>query len=271
MPASYQFIIQKKQIMKAILFTIAFLPFIVQGQIQNGSFENSSGADLSNWEWTCGADTVNTAPPSGGNWCIKVVGGNMQGCFPGYAYQRLPSIIAAQPYQLTGWASAIASSMVGLYFGVINNGVITLQDGDTTSSAAWTQLQVISTFNLSAGDTPVVVLFGGVSTGPVFNYGYFDLIEMSVYDGVNELDHQHLLTIFPNPVLSGFQINSSVNVSNAKLELIDCIGRVAGAYDHLNGQTFNFDPGNLSAGVYSARLSENGQILSNARFVFLGN
>ena len=64
--------------MKQILCILTVYPsFItVNGQIKDGSFENGSNSDLSNWEWTCGAIPFNNAPTEGGNWCIKVLGGS---------------------------------------------------------------------------------------------------------------------------------------------------------------------------------------------------
>ena len=111
----------------------------VNGQISNGNFEDGLNSDLSNWEWSCFAEPDSSTPPGGGNWSIKVWGGNTQGCFPGHAYQTIPSITNGQTIQLTGWAFAQAFPPVGLYLGKINSGVITIIAGDTTSSTTWTQ------------------------------------------------------------------------------------------------------------------------------------
>ena len=107
-----------------ITLTVSFILTVVRGQVLNGSFENGSNSDLSNWKWTCLAQSYNNAPTGGGNWCIKVWGGNTQGCFPGYAYQKLPTITNGQTFILSGWAYAQTAPPIGLYFGKINNGTI---------------------------------------------------------------------------------------------------------------------------------------------------
>jgi len=113
---------------------VIFGSITCQGQIINGNFENNSNSDLSGWDWTCNASSFNDAPEGGDNWCIQVNGGNTQGCFPGYSYQRIPTITNGQTFVLSAWAYAQASPPVGIYFGKINNGTISLQAGDTTSS-----------------------------------------------------------------------------------------------------------------------------------------
>ena len=130
-------------IAKHLFILTVFLSFITaRGQVLNGSFENGSSSDLSNWKWTCNAISFNNAPVGGGNWCIKVDGGNWQGCYPGYAYQKIPTITNGQTFLLSGWALAPIEPSVGLYFGKINSGIITLQAGVITNSTSWTQLSI---------------------------------------------------------------------------------------------------------------------------------
>src|SRR5680860_1098112 len=118
---------------KLIIILLLVVSNLSFGQnLLNGSFENGSGADISSWEWTCDAQPSNTAPVGGGNWCIKVEGGNSQGCFPGYAFQKLPTITNGQTFILSGWAiaelsNAQTTSLVGIYFGKISNGNLTTQ------------------------------------------------------------------------------------------------------------------------------------------------
>jgi hypothetical protein len=77
---------------------------MVNAQVNNGSFENSSGPTLENWQWTCGAESFASAPTGGGSWCIKVLAGNIQsGCGEGLAYQKLEGISPDEVYELSGY------------------------------------------------------------------------------------------------------------------------------------------------------------------------
>ena len=160
-------IFKQSMINKIVFILSTLLTYTtINGQILNGDFEDGLNYDLSNWEWSCFAEPDSSTPLGGGNWSIKVWGGNTQGCFPGHAYQTIPSITNGQTFQLTGWALAQGSPPAGLYLGKINSGDITLTAGVTTSSSTWTQLGVQSTFLLELGDTAIVLLSGGLAGGP---------------------------------------------------------------------------------------------------------
>ena len=172
---------------------------------------------MSFWESTCGAYGFNSAPAGGGNWCVQVYSGNFQGCIPGYAYQKLSGIQSSDTYLLSGWAHSETVPYVGLYFGTINNGVITLQAGDTTTATAWTPLSVESSFNLNPGDTAIVVLYGGSLGGPAQGFGYFDLIDLQATTGIIHAKDELPLSIYPNPVTDRLTIRTSGQSATARL------------------------------------------------------
>lgn len=244
--------------MKKLLLglTVFFTVTTLHGQILNGSFENGSNADLSNWEWTCLAQSYNNAPTGGGNWCIKVWGGNTQGCFPGYAYQKLPTITNGQTFILSGWAYAQTAPPIGLYFGKINSGIITLQAGDTTSSTSWTQLSIQSSFSLSTGDTALVVLNGGLAGGPVQGYGYFDLINLQQVSGINFLEHKQTVEVFPNPFYNQTTLKTDNFFHNATLTVDNIFGQTVKQIKNISGRTVTLFRDNLPSGLYFVRLTE---------------
>lgn len=237
-----------------------------QNLVLNPSFEDDSTSDLSNWEWTCSAQSFNNAPTGGGNWCIKVFGGNFQGCFPGYAYQKFPSITNGQSFLLSGWTYAETAPPVGLYFGKINNGNITLQAGDTTSSLLWTQLSVQSSFSLTTGDTAVAVLYGGSATGPVQGYGYFDLINLQQATGINDIEQEQTINIYPNPIRSQTTLHTSTPLKNAILRVINCFGQTVMQMKNVSGQTITLLCDNLLNGIYFLQV-ENQHSLSQNKIV----
>lgn len=260
----------KKYILLGALF---FFFTTSNAQVVNGSFENASGPDISNWSWTCAAVLANTAPPSGGNWSLFVEGGNTQGCFPGYAYQKIPGIISGQAYILSGWAQASSPQMtghhVGIYFGTINNGSITLQDGDTTSATSWTPLSVQSSYTLNAGDTAVVVLFGGLVGGPLQANGIFDLIELQLHTGIDELETESSILLFPNPAVSQVVLQSDKYLFNAKCSLFDVYGKRVKEINAINGKLYTFSVSKLAAGMYSLYLTRDTERIANKKLVIV--
>jgi len=257
----------KQSIINKIVFIFcALLTYTtVNGQILNGDFEDGLNSDLSNWEWSCFAESDSSTPPGGGNWSIKVWGGNTQGCFPGYSHQTIPSITNGQTFQLTGWAFAQASPPVGLYLGKINSGDITLIASDTTSSTTWTQLGVQSTFLLELGDTAIVLLDGGLAGGPFQGYGYFDLINLQQVTGINFLDQNQSLKLYPNPFNNQTTIRIDLSVRNASITISNTLGQVVQRIDNINDQTIILERGNLNRGLYVLCLSENNKVIAQTK------
>jgi hypothetical protein len=184
--------------------TASFLVFmlsvqVIFGQVLNGSFESGSNPDLSHWEWICSAEPFQDAPAGGGEWCMRVWSGNTQGCFPGYAYQKLINIIDGQSFILSGWALRQTSSSIGIFLGTINNGHITLQEGDTTHSTSWTKLSVQSCFSLCPGDTAIVLLNAGLTAGFMGGAADFDLIDLQAVSGTDLHEWKQGFKIYPNP------------------------------------------------------------------------
>ncbi|MEP6646111.1 MAG: T9SS type A sorting domain-containing protein [Saprospiraceae bacterium] len=248
--------------MKSILlFSLLFISLSSFSQILNGSFENGSGPDLSYWQWTCGGESFNKAPEGGGNWSIKVEGGNVKGCWPGYAYQKIPSVSSSQSFILSAMSYTEGSIPIGIYFGTINKGVITRMEGDTTSAKSWKPLSIQSNFNLAAGDTAVVILFGGVAGGPVQPYGYFDLVTLDETTGVQPVAENESVTIFPNPFSSEITISLDNEIQNGMLSIFNNIGQEVKHVSNLSGHTFSLDRGDLTAGLYFLRLTNNGKVL----------
>jgi Secretion system C-terminal sorting domain/Carbohydrate binding domain len=250
-----------------IILTLSLSFTTAQGQILNGSFENGSNADLSNWEWTCGSISFNNAPEGGGNWCIKVSGGNTQGCFPGYAYQKIPAITNGQSFTLSAWAFAETSPPIGLYFGKINNGIITLQAGDTTYASSWTQLSITSSFSLSSGDTALVVLDGGLAGGPNQGYAYFDLINLQQVTGVYSPEQNQSVKIFPNPFNNQTILQTDKLFHNATLTVDDILGQTVKQINNINGQKVVLSRDHLTSGLYFVRLTEGNKVIATNKLI----
>lgn len=255
---------------KLLLLVLSITTFTTYSQVVNGSFENGSGADLSSWEWTCAAQPFNSAPSGGGNWSIQVFGGNLQGCFPGYAYQKIPSITNGQSFILSGVGYG-DSAPVGIFFGSINNGVFDLQAGATTSSNSWDPLSVQSSFNLLTGDTAVVVLFAGVSTGPIQTLGFFDLINLQQVTGISDLEQKHFKKIFPMPFSTQTILQTNSFFKNATLTIYNSVGQPVKEMINLSGNKITLQRENLSSGLYFVRLTQENKILATDNLIITEN
>lgn len=188
--------------------------------------------------------------------------------FPGYAYQKLLTITNGQTFILSGWAYAQTAPPIGLYFGKINNGIITLQAGDTTYSTSWTQLNIQSSFLLTTGDTAIVVLDGGLIGGPAQGYGYFDLINLQAVSGINSLEQKQFIQIYPNPFSNQTVLHTENLFHNATLTMANCFGQTVKQIENISGQTVTLHRDNLPSGVYFIQLrQENKEIVTKKLIV----
>ena len=254
--------------MKQFFFVLAiFLSYnTVHGQILNGSFENGLYPDLSNWEWPCIAESDSAAAPGGGDWGVKVPRADSW-CFGSAAYQKITTITDGQTFLLTGWAFGQATSQVSIHLGKINNGNITLQAGDSTTSSSWTSLSIESTISLLPGDTAIVLLNPGFGEGPSAGYGYFDLINIEQVLGLNTLEQKNSLKLYPNPCHYQTTLKSEKKLNNATLTMRNILGQTVKQMEKLNGQTVILERGNLSNGIYFIQLAENDKIIAEKKLI----
>jgi hypothetical protein len=257
-----------------LLFLSSIISCASFSQVLNGSFENNSGPDLSNWESTCGVQSFNNAPAGGGNWCAKVDGGNFQGCFYGYLYQTIPSITNGQSFVLSGWAYSSQLTyhfgpVVGIYFGKIKNGYITLQAGDTNTSTSWKQLSVQSSFNLSPGDTAAVILSGGIITGAAQCYGYFDLIKLQPLTEINSTGQKQSLKVVPNPFSEQTILKTDYIFKDAMLLVYNSTGQLKKRVNNISGQTITFHRDNLPGGLYFLTVTQDDMTFNTTKILIV--
>ena len=211
---------------QTILFFFAIFTFhTALAQVQNGSFETADlGPTLEHWDTVCGGDSTHFGgSPMGGEWCLKKVSGNTQGCFPGLVFQLLPDIEDGETWQLTGWArqddTFLPWSSTRIGFVVIpevsigtpwywdaNSYIVAM---DSTNATTWDMLSTTHTFELSSGQIVGVVLEAGLTGGPALGISYFDDIQMEQMQnvGVNPiLSDTPAIRVSNNPVLQGTPI-----------------------------------------------------------------
>jgi hypothetical protein len=247
--------------MKNILFCL--LLFIasatcLKAQLQNPSFEENGQPTLEGWvDYYCDfATSENDASPNGGQWCVKMQPGQTQGCYPGFFYQKLPTVSNGQVFQLEGWAKVDSEGpVVGIYLGRKDpEGTIHLLEGDTTSSENWTMLSVVDTFELEPGDVAVVVINSGLVGGPVGPSlsSYFDDLHLDLVTSIDKIFFDDL-KIFPNPVVDSW-LNIDLDPKLTPIEetlIFDITGRlVYKSFGYVN----SVNVADWNAGIYCLKL-----------------
>ncbi len=238
-----------------------FIALVIAGSapaqlINNASFENALGGDLSYWNHACIAQSIADPAPSSGSWCVEVEASNPQGCLPGLLYQATPGGYDGMPFFLGGWCRNTAgpwAPVIGLDIGVMSaGGVITPMNLDlTTTDTTWTWLSTNDTLNLAFGEQAVVICNPGFVGGPAFALARFDGIlffetfPFSVDDG-------------PTFTNSFDLINGSLtmNCANAKItavRLMDITGRALPCNtEGMGSRTVRVGLATLLTGVYIA-------------------
>ncbi len=216
---------------------LSLSPGLLYAQVINGSFEEGGQPSLEAWTFTCDeGQPVSSAPPSGGEWSVKLGPGNLQSCSPGLAVQKISGVQHEEVWQLSAWARRDATNptIARMYFRIVEaSGAERVLSADTTTSTEWTQLTVTDTLHLGPGDSVQVVLDAGVTSGPtILNSGFdFDLIEMvrkpeAVSNDANPQGSAALSPGYPNPFRDQTAVLFVVDrPSVVRLEVYDVLGR----------------------------------------------
>ena len=90
------------------------------------------------------------------------------------------------------------------------------------------------------------------------NHGSFDywVLKLSPYNAIEEEMSNASLNIFPNPVTTQATITFSKEVHNATFSLYNLLGEKVAEATGINGESFQFNRGNLPGGVYAFEVRE---------------
>lgn len=223
-----------------LFFMVLLGPTVSFAQVVNGSFEVDGQPSLDGWRLTCEGVSFEDASSDGGTWSLMLAPGNLQGCFPGQAFQTIPVVQNGEVWRLTAWAKRSAATVTrARIFWMISaaDGTTTNLSADTTSALSWTQLTVVDTLSLAPGDSVMIVLDAGQTSGPdIMGVGVsFDLVSVERLDATPVRDEEgpepgrdglDLSQNFPNPFDGATTIAFHLGrPGNARLDVYDVLGR----------------------------------------------
>ena len=103
-------------------------------------------------------------------------------------------------------------------------------------------------------------------TGYYWDIGY---AESSFLSGINESNNdEKSVTIYPNPAKNNLNIQLSIDLKNATIIIYNSLGQIEKNISNVNGRNINIETLNLSNGVYSVVLQNDGRQL-NCKFIIL--
>ena len=174
-------------------------------QIQNGSFESNGDPSLLGWIDQCGhGNSYMDASDQGGEWCLELIFGNTQGCFPAYFYQLLPDVTTGTYLKVSADVRTIISGVPArLILGKIDaEGQVVALYSDTSSAEIWTTIEVSGIIDLEQNESAAIILQAGLTGGPagLDHLAYFDQVQL-VEQTTATIDVPEFPAIrFPNPV-----------------------------------------------------------------------
>ena len=254
-----------------LFFVLLLCPAISLAQVQNGSFEIDGQSSLSGWRFTCTGAASEDAPSGGGTWSLKLAPGNVQGCDPGLAFQTIPVVRSGEVWRVTAWVKqdAAAPSVASMYWKILSSDSTgSIPSWDTTSARSWTQLTVVDTLFLAPGDSAMIVLNAGVTSGPAVSESgsNFDLVSAERIDGTPVSSEAppgptrlNLSQNFPNP----FTVTTTIpfhlsRPGYARLDVYDVLGRkvetLLAGYLPAGAYSVVWQAAGLPRGTYFGRL-----------------
>ena len=215
------------KLLLSLLFMTLFSGHILaQIEILYDSFEDTINnmPNTLGWNTTCfNISSINDSPTGGGNWSMKSPVGQTQGCFYQYIYQSIPNVQQGDILQVSGWCKTNANTGVpnhGIGFGIKNSSWFpssnSISNMTYANSTSWVQLTATDTFNLSSGDTAVIILNPGLVGGAGFGTSYFDLIRVIKLGNTNNCN----LTIDNSITINDSSLMANEN--NAFYQWLDC-------------------------------------------------
>jgi hypothetical protein len=111
------------------------------------------------------------------------------------------------------------------------------------------------------------IVFG---TDTLTNAGYSDIFLAKLNAGVTNIEEISFTddcTIFPNPFSTQVTLRTKVQLKNATLQVINCLGQTIKEIENISGQTTSLMRDNLETGIYFLRLTQGNKVITIKKIV----
>ena len=130
-------------------------------------------------------------------------------------------------------------------------------------TSALMQLDVSPTSGPGTGNFQVLTWASNDSLNTTTSLNYHATVNACTPNGITELEAASI-SIYPNPVRNELTVDLPQNLDNGRLEIYNLIG--SKVYSQPLTGTKAFDVSALETGIYMARISEGGRLLSTKKF-----
>ena len=158
------------------------------------------------------------------------------------------------------WSLSFCYQGTCLYTGILSH---TFSFKMYPGSSAMMQFGASPTSGPGTGNFQVVTWASNDSANTATFLNYRATINACTPNGITELEAA-AISIYPNPVRNELTVNLPQNLDNGRVEIYNLIG--SKVYSQPLTATKAFDVSALETGIYMARISEGGRIVSTKKF-----
>lgn len=173
----------------------------------------------------------------------------------------------------SGWNAKCIDTCSGGYLIAGSNGNIFQVKLDTAYNVVWVQqyggAQTESLAQMHSTSDGGSVLVGSTNS---FGAGLYDAYliktdQNGLVTGTNALNSETEMNVYPNPFTSETILSTTQEWNNATISIVNCLGQTVCEINNVNGQSVTISRGELDAGVYFIRITEDNAVIGNGKIV----
>lgn len=161
------------------------------------------------------------------------------------------------PASATVYSLGVSGTFI--FAGIKNSGVFVSTNNGTNWTASNTGLPDLKLNTLLVTGA---TMFVGIDGGGVWKRPVAEIVS-----GVNEIDADHSITIFPNPFSKETTLSAGRNLKNATLNIYNAFGQMVKQLDNLSGEAIILHREHLPNGLYIVCLTEGNNPLTTGKLI----
>lgn len=209
--------------------------------------------------WTA----VNTGlpdPSSAGIYSLAICGSTIFAGTEGYGIYR--SLNNGSSWEATALMEAIVPAIVvcgtNVFAGTFE-GVFLSTNNGVAWNAVNTGLSHTTVFSLALNSS---TLFAGTIDGGVYKRTLAEMIS-----GINEIDNEKSISIFPNPFSFETVLKTKNGFKNISLSIYNSFGQQVKQINNISGPTINVQRDNLPSGIYFIQLADENNVITTLKLI----